>query len=71
MITANITGLDRLQRQLEELRSASVRRAIAQMESAIDAKTALYATNPLVAKVAEMTKQNLRLRILARAKTMI
>ena len=49
--------------------SASVRGAIHQMESAVDAKVSSYAGNPLVAKVAEMTKQNFRQRIMTRAKT--
>jgi hypothetical protein len=38
------------------------------MESAVDAKVSSHSGNPLVAKVAEMTKHNLRQRILARAK---
>jgi hypothetical protein len=73
--------LDEAQRGLESLHGtittvqlnpddpASVRRAVQQMESAVDAKVASYVGYPLVAKVAEMTKQNLRQRILARAKT--
>jgi len=48
--------------------AASVRRAIQQMESAVDAKVSSYSGNPLVVKVAEMTKQNFRRRILAQAK---
>jgi hypothetical protein len=87
MINVKITGLDKLQRQLEEAQRgleslngkittlqfspddpASVRRALQQMESAVDDKVSLYSGNPLVAKVAEMTKQNFRQRILARAK---
>ena len=46
----------------------SVRRAVRQMEAAVDAKVAFYAGNPLVAKVAEMTKKKFRERILARVK---
>ena len=90
MIAAKITGLDKLQRQLEEAQRGleslngtittlrfnpddpeSVRAALQQMESAIDAKVASYAGNPLVAKVAEMTKKNFRERILARAKATV
>lgn len=46
----------------------SVRGAIQQMESAVDAKISSYSGNPLVAKIAEVTKRNFRQRILARAK---
>lgn len=88
MITAKITGLDQLQRQLQDAQRGlealhgtiatlrfnpgdpeSVRRAIQQMEAAVDAKVASYRGNPLVAKVAEMTKRNFRERIYARAGT--
>jgi hypothetical protein len=88
MINSTITGLDKLQHQLEEARRgleslngtittlkfnpddpASVRRAVQQMQSAVDAKVASYRGNPLVAKVAEMTKNNFRQRILAQGKT--
>ena len=48
---------------------ASVRQAIRQMELAVDGKVSSYSGNPLVSKIAEMTKQNFRQRILARAKT--
>ena len=88
MLTAKITGLDKLTRQFDDAQRAleslngrittlqfnpddpeSVRNAIRQMESAVDAKVRSYAHNPLVAKVVEATKKNLRQRILARAKT--
>jgi hypothetical protein len=88
MFSVKITGLDQLQRQLEDAKRgfqaldgplatlrfnpddpASVRSAIQQMEEAVDAKVSSYAGNPLVAKAAQITKQNLRERILARTKT--
>ena len=88
MINSTITGLDKLQHQLEEARRglaslngtittlkfnpddpASVRRAVQQMQSAVDAKVASYRGNQLVAKVAEMTKNNFRQRIHAQGKT--
>jgi hypothetical protein len=86
-MSINITGLDKLQRQLEEAQralesmngtittlkfdrddSASVQQAIRQMEVAVDHKIAPYGSNPLVAKVAQMTKDSFRERILERAK---
>ena len=54
--------------QLKPDDSESVRRAIRQMESAVDAKVASYAGNPLVSKAAERMKQNFRQRVIARAK---
>ena len=43
---------------------ASVQQAIRQMEQAVDSKTAAYSSNPLVAKIAQGTKEAFRKRIL-------
>jgi hypothetical protein len=86
MSSVKITGLDRLQSQLQEAQRgfealngeiASLRfspgdpvgvaRAIQEMEAAVDAKTALYAGNPLVSKVANAMKKGFRERIQSKA----
>ncbi len=86
-INVNTTGLNKLQRDLEDAQRAlrsldgeiatikfdrddggSVRRAIRQMETAVDKKVAPYGRNALVAKVADVTKQSFRKQILERAK---
>jgi hypothetical protein len=86
-INVNITGLDKLQRDLEDAQRAlrsldgeiatikfdrdddgSGQRAIRQMETAVDKKVAPYGRNALIAKVADVTKENFRKQIRERAK---
>lgn len=43
---------------------ASVERAIAEMEAAVDRKAAAYSHNPMVAKIAEASKDAFRKKIL-------
>lgn len=75
-MSIKITGLDNLQRQLEEAQrglealkgtlatlkfdpadASSVQRAIRDMEQAVDNKIASYRNNPLVAKLAQKSKE--------------
>ena len=60
-----MASLDGEVAQLRFTRSdpASVERAIAEMEAAVDRKAAAYSHNPMVAKIAEGTKEAFRKKI--------
>jgi hypothetical protein len=82
----DITGLEKLQRELEEVVQAmqslegdiaklsvdpnDPSAAVRQMESAIDSKVASYAGNTLVSQLVEDVKRQFREQILERAKTL-
>jgi len=88
MFSVKIEGLEKVQRELEELGDAvraldgtlcdlrfdpsdadSVRDAIAQMEKAVDAKTARWRNNSAVREIAQRSKERFREAILDRAST--